>query len=289
MPTPRSISELNVLIVDDNRHHRLLLAEILRAAGAARILAVDTAEEALAELRRSTPGVVILDWGIEPIDGVELTRRIRRGQAGVDKMVPIVMVTARSTIADVEVARRAGVHEYAIKPVSSAALLARIEAAALRPRRFVDSPVYVGPCRRRVKIKEYQGPRRRLSDPAGSAAARARSGASVSRIAEAAQGFDPRDHGQVRAVYSCSRETRAIAQEVGDAPLDRSAGSLMRYMEGVGATARLDPEVVTTHVQAMAKLGALPDSDSAAREQVAAGLEYVVEKKLRQTPSETAA
>jgi hypothetical protein len=103
----------------------------------------------------------------------------------------------------------------------------------------------------------------------------------VSRITELTKNFDPNDRNQVRAVFSSAKDAKAVAQEIGDHPLDRSADSLVRYIEGMGATDRLDPEIVDTHVQAMNQLVALPNTAGDAREQVAQGLEAVVQKKMR--------
>jgi DNA-binding response OmpR family regulator len=278
---PSKFAALTILVVDDNPHHRAIVSEILRAAGVTRILTASTSEEALQELRMWQPRVVILDWAIAPMDGIELTKLIRKNGAGIDRTVPIVMLTARNTVADVEVARKAGVHEYAIKPVSSGGLLARIEAAALRPRRFIDSPVYVGPCRRRKMLEQYIGPKRRLADPVGEETQKAMATSSVARISELTKNFDPNDRNQVRAVFSSAKDAKTVAMEIGDHPLDRSADSLVRYIEGMGATERLDPEIVQTHVDALNQLVALPNGQSEAREQVAKGLEAVVQKKMR--------
>ncbi len=277
----QKLSDLSVLIVDGNAHHRAIVSEILRAAGFTRIFTADSSGEALQELKMWQPRVVILEWSLAPIDGIELTKRIRRGENGVDRTVPIVMLTARNTVADVEVARMAGVHEYAIKPVSSAALLTRIEAAAMRPRRFVDSPVYVGPCRRRKKDDMYKGPRRRLADPVSEQRQAEMAAGAVNRIAALTKDFDPADRNKVRAVYDGAADAKKIAREINDHPLDRSADSLVRYIEGMGATEKLDPEIVQTHVDAMNQLVALPNGQAAAREQVAKGLEQVVQKKMR--------
>ena len=281
MATADKISDLTVLIVDANAHHRAIVSEILRAAGVTRISTAENATDALEEMRVWRPHAVILEWALTPIDGIELTRRIRSGANDVDRTVPLIMLTARNTVADVETARRAGVHEYAIKPVSTGALLTRIEAAALRPRRFVDSPVYVGPCRRRKKVDAYEGPRRRLADPVSAESQRVTAAASVTRILKLAARFDPSDRNQVRAVYDSAKSARIVAAEIGDHPLDRAADSLVRYIEGMGATDRLDCEIVQTHVGAMARLVALPNDQTEAREQVARGLEAVVQKKMR--------
>ena len=281
MPAQPKLSDLSVLIVDGNFHHRGIVTEILRAAGFTRLFTADNSSDAMQELRMWQPRVMILEWATSPVNGIEMTKRIRRGEPGVDRTVPIVMLTSRNTVADVEVARLAGVHEYAIKPVSSTALLTRIEAAAMRPRRFVDSPVYAGPCRRRKKNDLYQGPRRRLTDPVSEATQHAKASETVTRITALSVNFDPTDRNQVRAVYDGAKDAKQVARELGDQPLDRSADSLVRYLEGVGATDRLDAEVVQTHVDALSKLVLLPNGQTEARNEVARGLEAVVQKKIR--------
>lgn len=274
-------SALSVLVTDPNPHHRAIVSEILRAAGVTRIFTSTGSEDALQELRMWQPRVMILEWDIAPMHGIDMTKAIRKGIPGVDRTIPIVMLTARNTVSDVEVARKAGVHEYAIKPVSSGGLLARIEASAIKPRRFVDSPVYTGPCRRRKMIENYMGPRRRLADPVGEETQKAMATSSVARINELTKTFDPGDRNQVRAVFSSAKDAKTVAEEIGDYPLGRSADSLVKYIEGMGATDRLDPEIVQTHVEAMNQLVALPGGQGEAREQVANGLEAVVHKKMR--------
>ena len=217
------LADLSVLIADGNQHHRAITSEILRAAGFTRIFTAENSSDALAETRMWQPRVLIIEWALQPVDGITLTKRIRRGEPGIDRTVPIIMLTARNTVSDVETARLAGVHEYAIKPVSSAALLTRMEAAALRPRRFVDSPVYVGPCRRRKKNDNYQGPRRRLADPVSEEIQHVKAAESVTRITALTENFNPANRQQVRAVYDGARDAKAVALEIGDHPLDRSA------------------------------------------------------------------
>jgi DNA-binding response OmpR family regulator len=282
MSQPSKFTTLTALVVDPNPHHRAIVGEILRAAGITRIFNATNTDEALQEMRMWHPRVVIMEWAIEPVDGIAFTKAIRKGITGVDRTVPIIMLTSKNTVGDVETARKAGVHEYAIKPVSSGGLLIRIEAAALRPRRFVDSPVYTGPCRRRKMIEQYNGPKRRLADPVkGEEAQKAMATSSVARINELTKNFDPGDRNQVRAVFTSAKDAKTVAQEIGDLPLDRSADSLVRYIEGMGATDRLDPEIVQTHVNALNQLVALPSTCGDERDQVARGLEAVVQKKMR--------
>jgi two-component system phosphate regulon response regulator PhoB len=89
-------------------------------------------EEALMMVRESAPDLVILDWMIEGISGIELCRRLRRmPEAG---NVPIIMLTARGEEADRIRGLQTGADDYVTKPFSPRELIARIGAVLRRVR-----------------------------------------------------------------------------------------------------------------------------------------------------------
>lgn len=100
---------------------------------------------------------------MQPYDGIELIRRIRRDPRSPNKFVPIIMMTGYSHRARVEQARDMGVTEFLVKPFTAKDLYTRIEQLIERPRQFVDAGegTYFGPDRRRRRKEEYAGPRRR--------------------------------------------------------------------------------------------------------------------------------
>ena len=118
---------MQILIVEDDDRVSAALEAFLARSGYATVRASDGAA-ALALLGADTE-VVLLDLGLPDIDGVDLCRRIR-GRSE----VPIVIVTARSQVAERIRGLRAGADDFVVKPYDVHELLARIEAVTRRSR-----------------------------------------------------------------------------------------------------------------------------------------------------------
>lgn len=95
------------------------------------------------------PDVVYLDLMMAPVDGLELTRQIRRGEDGVYRFTPIIMVTADASIKQVTAARDAGVNEFLAKPFSATLVYYRLRALIEKPRGYISGMQFFGPDRRR--------------------------------------------------------------------------------------------------------------------------------------------
>ena len=143
------LSAVSFLVVDDSAHMRAIVRQILRSFGARTIEEAGDGAAALAAMRRFVPDIVITNWMMAPMDGIELTREVRRAPDGPCPMVPIIMITGHTEEARVAEARDAGVTELLAKPTSPRALYLRIEEVILRPREFVRTDDYVGPARQR--------------------------------------------------------------------------------------------------------------------------------------------
>lgn len=149
------------MVVDDNQNLRKLANVILRAFGITQIAEADNAEQAWALLRESSPDVILLDWIMEGMSGIDLAKMIRTSSTSPNPFVPIIMLTGNSQIDHVREARDAGVNEFLAKPVSANAILTRLISVIEHPRPFVRTKTYFGPCRRRRTPREYRGPERR--------------------------------------------------------------------------------------------------------------------------------
>ena len=158
-----SLRKTGFLVIEENTFQRALISETLRSIGAARIEATDSLELAMEMSKHFVPHIVLCNWSAE-IDGIAFARAVRRGETILRKQTALIMVTANATAESVEVARKAGVDEYVIKPFNTGSMVNRIEAVIFRRRPFIDSPIYAGPCRRRKLEVDYEGPRRRLFD-----------------------------------------------------------------------------------------------------------------------------
>lgn len=145
-------SQLGVMIVDDNRHMRALLCSIMHALGITRVKEVADGETALKIVEEFKPELVITDWHMEPMNGIELVRRLRKSGDEAVRYVPIIMLTGHSELVRVQEARDSGIHEFLAKPISAKSLFTRIAAIIENPRSFIKTDAYFGPDRRRQDI-----------------------------------------------------------------------------------------------------------------------------------------
>jgi DNA-binding response OmpR family regulator len=119
-----------ILVVDDEPKIAALARDYLEHAGFAVITAA-TGRTALETIRRQRPDLVVLDLGLPELDGLDVTREIRR-----DSSLPIVMLTARDDELDKLLGLELGADDYLTKPFSPRELVARVKAVLRR----VDRP-----------------------------------------------------------------------------------------------------------------------------------------------------
>ena len=157
------ITQFNILIVEDNVHFRTLIRSILQALGIMKLEEARDGIEALEILdapnKSKRVDLVILDWKMEGMDGVECVRQIRQLESE-SRSVPIIMVTGYTETSLREEARDAGVNDFLGKPISAQSLLGRIVSVMEKPRPMVEGGGYFGPDRR-VKDVPFKGPNQR--------------------------------------------------------------------------------------------------------------------------------
>jgi two-component system chemotaxis response regulator CheY len=153
---------LRILVVDDNVHMRRLVTTVLQAFGVTQIHEANSGEQAWEMLREHSPDIIILDWVMEGMSGIELTRMIRINPQSPNPFVPVIMLSGHTSIEHVQKARDAGVNEFIAKPVSVKTMMTRMGAVIESPRPYVRTSVYFGPCRRR-RVDEHRGPERRAA------------------------------------------------------------------------------------------------------------------------------
>lgn len=127
-----------ILIVEDEAALQKLLAYNLEAAGFEVAQAFD-GEEALTLLAERTPDLIVVDWMIPQLSGLELLRRIRRRPEHAH--IPVVMLTARTEEPDRLRGLELGADDYVTKPFSPAELIARIRAVLRRVRPMLTDQV----------------------------------------------------------------------------------------------------------------------------------------------------
>ena len=121
-----SLSDLTVLVVDDDAFMRDLLVSLLHSYEVGTVKLATDGEEALRVLRTSPVDLVIADFRMEPMDGLGLVAAIRAEESGQPGERPVILVTARSELRHIQAADLAGLH-YVTKPISRGKLLAHIE------------------------------------------------------------------------------------------------------------------------------------------------------------------
>jgi len=161
-----NLSRLNFLIVDDNKHMRALVKSILHALGVKNVLEASDGADAFKELRHFPADVIICDWNMSPLDGLDFVRMVRTASDSPNPFVPIIMLTGHTEMNRVMEARDCGVHEFLAKPISAKKLYSRIRSIIENPRPFVRAGLYFGPDRRRKSNPNYNGPERRKADKA---------------------------------------------------------------------------------------------------------------------------
>lgn len=158
------LSALKVLVADDNVHLRAIVVSILGGIGISKIEECADGGKAFACIRDWTPDIAIVDFRMEPVDGVEFTHLVRSSPESPNSELPIIMLTGYADKTRVFEARDAGVTEFIVKPVTAQAVFDRINSVIYRPRPFVRSDSYFGPCRRRRQDPNFRGPYLRSTD-----------------------------------------------------------------------------------------------------------------------------
>jgi len=115
---------MNVLIVDDYQTMLRILRNLLRQLNFKNIDGASDGSEALKKLRAKAFGLIISDWNMEPMTGIQLLREVRADEKL--KHIPFVMITAESKSENVIAAKEAGVSNYIVKPFNAETLKGKL-------------------------------------------------------------------------------------------------------------------------------------------------------------------
>jgi CheY-like chemotaxis protein len=284
---PAEMKKLKVLIVDPNAYMRGVVADSLRRLLVTNITAAASAIEAFNIGRVFKPDLIFVDWDAGKMSGLEFTREVRRNTTGMSRETPIILLAALIDHEQLMASRQAGINEFLLKPVSAAGVLSRMEEVILRPRKFIDSRNYVGPCRRRKEDVAYAGPWRRLTDepPVKAHTELAKENAFKLRaIIDSLTQFADRTHvdrgAAIRGMYRMLQQNAQEVSMLGDDVIVRVWNTALRYIEGVGMTDFYDGEVIKYHFQTIAVILDMPEEAFLHRTAVASELERLVNKKI---------
>ena len=128
-----------ILVVEDDQNLRKLMTAYLHMNGY-RVLQAANGQEALEEMERTQPDLVIADIMMPVMDGYTLTEQIRQSYP----LLPVLMVTARETLEDKRRGFSLGVDDYMVKPVDLDELLMRVGALLRRAQAVTSHQLQVG-------------------------------------------------------------------------------------------------------------------------------------------------
>ena len=117
---------MNVLVVDDYKTMLRIEENLLKQIGFKNIFQATDGSAALQVLRERNFGLVISDWNMVPMTGLDLLKEVRADVAL--KATPFIMVTAESKTENVIAAKQAGVNNYIVKPFNAETLKSKIAA-----------------------------------------------------------------------------------------------------------------------------------------------------------------
>jgi two-component system chemotaxis response regulator CheY len=127
-PGVRALRNLDkhVLVVDDYNTMRRILRNLLSQIGFSNVEEAEDGSTGLRKLRERSFGLVISDWNMAPMSGLEFLKEVRSD--GALKDMPFIMITAESKTENVVAAKEAGVSNYIVKPFNADTLKKKIEA-----------------------------------------------------------------------------------------------------------------------------------------------------------------
>ena len=157
-----NFEQLKVLYVDPNERAHAVVRTILNAMGIKKYNSLLETAGLFNELSRRPPDILITEYKLDDIDGLELIRRIRQDDKAPDHYLPIILLTGHTERRIVAGARDAGVHHVLAKPISIQQFYAAVSWLVSNPVPFIQSGEYYGPDRRR-KERPFDGDDRRTA------------------------------------------------------------------------------------------------------------------------------
>lgn len=180
-----ALAKVSILVVDSDETIRELVSKVLLHLGFKNIRGASHGYEGIQIFREEKIDLIITDWELKispesnqpaydskviinewgefpPNNGASFVKFIRSGKGGIDRFVPIIMLTGPTTPNAIMYARDSGVSEVLMKPLDSRNLCNRIINIIDHPRPFVTSENYTGPCRRRKQLPWEDKEERRI-------------------------------------------------------------------------------------------------------------------------------
>ena len=154
-----SFADMTVLIVVDDETLLESLKHMVRDFGVVSLLIARDGEDGLSQLREKPVDLVIGDYGLTPVNGLDIARRLRHGEGAADPAIPIIMLATDHERTLIEAAHDIGVNGLIDKPISPSSLYSRMLSVMTESRYIIQTENYIGPDRRKnprgyIAVKE---------------------------------------------------------------------------------------------------------------------------------------
>lgn len=154
-------SQVSVLIVEDSPYMRTIIKIILAGLGFRNVREAADGVDAFRVLKGTPVDIVLVDWEMPMLNGVEFVRMVRTSDDSPNPYLPMIMVSGHSEMRRIVEARDSGVNEFIVKPLSAKMLYSRLVSVIENPRPFIRTKAFFGPDRRRKLPEGYKGQERR--------------------------------------------------------------------------------------------------------------------------------
>jgi CheY-like chemotaxis protein len=284
IPRALDLATLSILVIDDQPFFRVLLTEVLKGLGVTNTAVAVDGEDGFTAFTQIRPDVVITDWMMPKLDGIDMTRRIRALSDDNLQKVPVILVTAKSERRQIEFARGSGIDEFILKPISAKSICDRLREVIEKPRPFVKFETYTGPCRRRRAEPIFSGPYRRFDDPFDindqddevlAQGLRSVYAAGSKRILNLVKDLS-KSSDNMRPIHAAVSELSSIADDMADIHLQRVCALLLGFVATMSKTGKSSPALIQTHMKAMEILQATPACQTKTRDELVKGLESIM-------------
>lgn len=153
-----------VVLISSNKFEAKIHADLIRDSGAGRVHVIPFSEHAAAEVDRLSANIILLTVDAAPELCLDWIRTLRRASNSRAQQAFVFLISHALTVSLAERCRRAGANAVIGLPVSSATMLNTIKKVLAKPRPFIESEAYCGPCRRAGIVTAGAGKYRRKSD-----------------------------------------------------------------------------------------------------------------------------
>lgn len=123
---------MSILIVDDHKTMLRIIKNLLAQIGLENVDEASDGQDALHKLVKKPYDLILSDWNMMPMTGLEFLQLVRKEPSYLHQNVPFVMITAEARVENVMEAKKAGVDDYIVKPFNAETLETKITAAMRR-------------------------------------------------------------------------------------------------------------------------------------------------------------